>query len=415
MPSDERQRSGPGGEAGRDVLRPERLERSRLLRRRRLVALAALVVLAVLGARAIADDANEPPAFTEAARELGGARPSGSEAPGPVRFTVAATGDFLIHSPVFARALENGGGDRYDFAPMLREVRPYVEQADLAICHMETPMTDAPPAGYPVFNAPPDLAPAIASTGWDVCSTASNHTLDQGQEGIEATNRTLDRAGIAHAGSYGSRGQSERPLIVEVAGVKVAFLAYTEMTNGIPLPEPWSVALAKASRILDDARAAREQGAEAVIVNLHAGEEFQAQPSQFQRRLATTLTRSEDITAVIGQHVHLVQPIDEVNGKLVVYGEGNLISNQDVLCCPEASQDGLIALLDFVVDDQGARVESVRYVPVYVRHPDYTVLPVGDALEAGEADRAALRASYERTVDVVGKGPRIRPEPARLP
>lgn len=117
----------------------------------------------------------------------------------PVRLRVAVSGDLLIHSPVFNRALANGGGRRYDFAPMFRYLVPYLREADLAVCHVETPMTRRPPSGYPLFNTPPALARAIASVGWDVCSTASNHTLDQGQFGVDATIGSLDRAGVAHA------------------------------------------------------------------------------------------------------------------------------------------------------------------------------------------------------------------------
>lgn len=402
------------------ALRSRRAEQARVYRRRRLVALAILFVSLLLLARAVADDSNEPPPFIEgaqsgsAAAQSPGATDQGASAESePVELTVAATGDFLIHEPVFARALENGGGDRYDFRPMFREIRPYVGGADLAICHVETPMTDAAPTGYPVFNTPPALARAIADTGWDMCSTASNHSLDRGLEGIRETNAVLDQAGIAHAGSYGSRREAAQPAIFEVEGVRVALLAYTEMTNGIPLPEPWSVNLAKASRILADAHEARRAGADAVIVNLHAGEEFQSEPSDAQRRLARSLTASDDVTAVIGQHVHIPQPIEQVNGKIVVYGEGNLVSNQTAACCPEASQDGLIAMLDLVVDADGARVERARYVPVWVRHPDYTVLPVGNALREGEAPEAELRASYERTTDVAGRGARVKPVPPR--
>jgi len=380
---------------------------SKVHRRRRLLAALALAGVLALVVGAIAGGSDD-------AAETGGGA-GGGEPADPVRFTVAASGDFLIHSPVFERALANGDGKRYEFGPMFEQVRPYIEDADLGVCHVETPMTDADPLGYPVFNTPPDLARDIAQGGWDVCSTASNHSLDQGQEGIAETAKVLDQAGLGHTGSYASKADSEKPLIVDVQGVGVALLSYTEMTNGVPLPEPWSVNVGKAPEILADAREAREQGAEVVIVNLHAGDEFVAEPSEYQTELARTLTKSDDVTAVIGQHVHIVQPIEEVNGKTVVYGEGNLVSNQDVACCPEASQDGMIAMLDFVVDDKGARVEEARYVPVYVQRPEYTVLPVGDALESGEGDEAALRASYERTVDVVGKGPQVEPDPARLP
>lgn len=393
----------------------ERDERARAGRRRRFVLVGAVAVLVLLLAGALgAGDGGR--AVFERFEGGSGAPESNEAAPtAPVRFTVAASGDFLIHGPVFERASSYADGRGYDFAPMFEEIKPYIEEADLAICHVETPMGDGPPTGYPVFNTPTDLTEAIKSTGWDLCDTASNHTLDQGQEGVRSTIDALDREGIQHAGSADSREQQAEPPIVGVNGVKVAFLAYTEMTNGVPPPRPYSVNLAKAPRILADARAARERGAEVVIVNLHWGDEFQAEPSDTQTKLARTLTKSPDITTVIGQHVHIVQPIDQVNDKVVVYGEGNLVSNQDAACCPPASQDGLIALLDYVVGDEGARVESVRYVPVYVEHPDYTVLPVGDALDAGEADRAALRASYGRTTDVAGKSQLVSPEPARLP
>lgn len=394
-----------------------REDRANAVNRRRLMAagaLAALLLVLLVGLSS--DDGAEKQAFSDfrssSAQDESG-QPAEAAASEPVRFTVAASGDFLIHGPVFERARSYGGGKEYDFSPMFEEIKPYIEEADLGICHIETPMGEGPPTGYPVFNTPADLTDAIESTGWDLCSTASNHTLDQGQDGVDATIKALDRAGIEHAGSAASK-QEETP-IVDANGVKVAFLAYTEMTNGVSPPKPYSVNLAKAPEILADARAARERGAEVVIVNLHAGDEFQAEPSDSQKTLAKKLTASEDISAVIGQHVHIVQPIDEVNEKIVVYGEGNLVSNQDAACCPPASQDGLIALLSFVVDEQGARVESVRYVPVYVAHPDYTVLPVGDALKAGDGDAQALRESYKRTTNVAGKSSLVKPEPARLP
>ena len=111
----------------------------------------------------------------------------------PVHFTVSASGDLLIHSPLWERALALGGGNHYNFAPELAELKPYVADASLGICHVETPMTPAPPTSYPIFNTPPALAQGIKATGWDVCDTASNHSLDQGQSGIDDTGKAIDQ------------------------------------------------------------------------------------------------------------------------------------------------------------------------------------------------------------------------------
>jgi poly-gamma-glutamate synthesis protein (capsule biosynthesis protein) len=335
-------------------------------------------------------------------------------APKPVRLTVEVNGDLLIHSPVWERALADGNG-HYDFFPMLRDIAPYIHLADLAICHVETPMTPRPPTGYPVFNTPPALARAIRRTGWRICDTASNHSLDEGQYGIDQTGVALNRAGILHTGSFGSAAAQQRTLLLTVKGVKVAFMAYTEMTNGIPLPHPWSVNLAHAGAIRHAARLARERGAQVVIVNLHWGEEDVAQPTSFQSGLARALTRDPDITAVVGQHVHVVQPIRRVNGKLVVFGEGQLLSNQTAACCPIQSEDGMMVFLHIVVSGHDSKVASITYVPTWNRHPDYAVLPIGPALARHQDDAGVLRASYGRTTSVVGRIPHlVEPAPAHL-
>jgi hypothetical protein len=127
------------------------------------------------------------------------------------------------------------------------------------------------------------------------------------------------------------------------------------------------------------------------------------------------LAKEKAITALVGQGPHVVQPITRMAGKPVVFSEGNLISNQGADSgLAEASQDGYIALLDLVVDGRGSRVTDVRYVPTWVDHSDYEVLPVGDAIKSGEADAATLEASYDRTVTTTGRKD-ATPEPAKLP
>jgi poly-gamma-glutamate synthesis protein (capsule biosynthesis protein) len=263
---------------------------------------------------------------------------------------------------------------------------------------METPLVPGPVQGYPSFRTPPALAGDVKAIGWDVCSAASNHSLDAGQYGIGTTLRALDRAGLRHAGTARSPAEARRSTILEAKGVKVAFLSVTAVSNGQAVPHPWSFNWASAGRILADARKARRRGADAVIVNLHWGTEFSHAISPQQWALAKRLTASPAITAVVGQHVHVVQPIRWVNGKPVVFGEGNLVSNQTAGCCPAESQDGLIALIDFVAKGRSVKAKRVRYVPVWVRHPDYRVLP---------AAKGSL--SWKRTVAAAGRRGGIGP------
>jgi poly-gamma-glutamate capsule biosynthesis protein CapA/YwtB (metallophosphatase superfamily) len=213
---------------------------------------------------------------------------------------------------------------------------------------------------------------------------------------VNTTLRVLDRVGLRHAGSHRTRAGARRITFVEAKGVKIAFLAYTQLTNGQRVPHPWTLDMARARRILSDARRARREGAGAVVVNIHWGTEFDARPSSAQRRLADRLARSKAITAVVGQHVHVVQPIRWMHGKPVVFGEGNLISNQTSACCPAATQDGLIALLDLRITGSTAHAVRVRYLPTYVRHPDFTVVH-------------ARGASRRHTIRVAGHTRRVVP------
>jgi poly-gamma-glutamate synthesis protein (capsule biosynthesis protein) len=161
---------------------------------------------------------------------------------------------------------------------------------------------------------------------------------------------------------------------------------------------------------------ARQRGAQVVIVNLHWGEEDVAQPSAFQVSLADALTRDRDITAIVGQHVHIVQPIKRVHGKLVVFGEGQLLSNQTADCCPIQSEDGMMVFVHILVSGDRSKVASVSYVPTWNRHPDYLVLPVGEALRRHQEAADVLRASYARTTSVAGRIPHlVEPVPAQLP
>lgn len=331
---------------------------------------------------------------------LPGPAAAGSDAAAgrPVRLTVAASGDLLIHTPVAQRALALGGA-RHDFTPLFRPVRRWIAGADLGLCHVETPLVPGPVQGYPSFRTPPALARSIRRVGWDACSTASNHSLDAGELGVATTLRALRGAGVKATGTARSARARRRTTVMRVKGVRVALLSYTAVSNGQAVPHPWTVNWASPRLILGDARRARRRGARIVIVNLHWGSEYVHSVTPSQRALARRLTRSPAIDAIVGQHAHVVQPIRRMRGKPVVFGEGNLISNQTAACCTAAAQDGLIALIDFVVrPGRRPRARRIRYVPTWVRHPDYTVLPA-----------APGSASWNRTVSVAGRRPGIRP------
>jgi hypothetical protein len=338
--------------------------------------------------------------------------------PGPdVRsFDIVASGDLLIHSQIYQRALSLGHG-RYDFRPLFAPIRSIVSHAALAICHVETPLAAGSPSGYPTFRTPVELAAAIRWTGWDACDTASNHTMDQRQDGVVSTLDALDRAGVKHAGSYRSAAEAARILMLHVEGVKIAFLAYA-YGSGAPIGEPWSLNVISLPKIEADARRARRMGASLVVANFHWGQEFVHTPTDQQVSLAETLLRRHIVDLIIGQHVHVVQPIREIGGRFVVFGEGNLISAQTI---PLDREGGLIAVIHVRAVGRRARITGVDYIPTWVEQPGETVLPVGAALSAlthrglgSSALAEELRTSYRITVAAAGLGPHIHPIPARL-
>ncbi|MFD4795835.1 CapA family protein [Streptomyces anulatus] len=300
------------------------------------VAAIALLLAAATGCTGQQSTAPAP-SGPAAARGAGG-----QDAEGPRPFTLLAAGDVLPHSSVIDRAAADAdaaGGVGYDFAPMLAGVAPVVSGADLAFCHMETVYGEegGPYTGYPSFKSPPEVAAALRTTGFDSCSTASNHTLDDGADGVRRTLDALDGAGIRHAGSARTAAEAARPTILPAGpgkgAAKVAHLAYTYGTNDIPLPadRPWTVNLTDEGRIIEEARAARRAGADVVVLSAHWGTEWQDEPDEAQLELARRLTASADggrpdIDLIIGTHAHVPQAYEKVNGTWVVYGMGDQIA-----------------------------------------------------------------------------------------
>ncbi|MFI1281097.1 CapA family protein [Streptomyces sp. NPDC020858] len=270
--------------------------------------------------------------------ESGGPAPSGvAGSPAAKGFTLVASGDVLPHTSVIQRAANDAEGDGYDFRPMFSGVKPVVSAADLALCHMETIYGEegGPFSGYPAFKSPPDVADGLKDAGYDGCSTASNHTLDDGSAGLRRTLDRFDKVGLKHAGSARTAAEAATVTTYTAGSAKVAHLAYTYDTNGYPLPEgqPWAVNLMKQDKIIADARAARTAGADVVLVSVHWGTEWQTEPDATQLSLGKALTASQtagrpDIDLILGTHAHIPQPYEKVNGTWIAYGMGDQVAGE---------------------------------------------------------------------------------------
>ena len=143
--------------------------------------------------------------------------PTTTAPPPPERVTLAFTGDLLPHDAVVARAQAYGApsGVAYDFRPMLAQVGPLLSRVDLALCHLEVPLSadNALIAGYPSFSGPREMGQAIATAGYDGCSTASNHSLDQRADGVVATLDVLDQDRGGHSGTGRTAEEGGGPVL----------------------------------------------------------------------------------------------------------------------------------------------------------------------------------------------------------
>lgn len=329
-----------------------------------------------------------------------------SEASPVTTLTVVAAGDLLVHEPLTAQAAADaraGGRAGHDFTEVLAAVAPVISEADLAICHMEQPLAEpeGPFTGYPLFSAPPQLADAAAAAGFDTCSTASNHSLDTGVEGVVRTLDNLDRVGIAHAGTARTEREAATPTTLDVRGVRVAHLSYTFSLNGIPLPDdkPWIANVIDPEAVLAEARRARKAGAEIVIVSLHWGTEYQVEADEGQLGLARRLLAGPEIDLIVGHHAHVVQPFEKIGDKWVAYGLGNLTARFPD-GSPENTRDSVVPRFTFTrVADGTWKVTHVDVVAAFMEyHPAARVVNLPAALAGRDLD-PETRSRYARALE----------------
>jgi poly-gamma-glutamate synthesis protein (capsule biosynthesis protein) len=336
------------------------------------------------------------------AKTAEGGSSSGTDSAGGGReITLLVTGEMLIHPRVSRKAAEYGraGGTDYDFAPMFDLVRPLIAEADLALCHLEVQLgvPGVEIAAFPRLAAPAELADALAGVGFDGCSTASNHANDQGDAGVWSTIAALDAAGLAHTGTATTPSLAGG-VLYDLDGMTLGQLSYTYAIQAHRRAHLWSINKIDPAQILSDASVLKARGADFVAVSLHWGSEFRHQPTRSQRTIAEELMASDLIDLIVGHHAHVLQPIEYFNGKPVLFGLGNFLSNQAPDCCGVDSGDGAAVLLRLEQVDGNWRVLAIEYVPTWVhrRAGGYLVRPTAGYREEDRAWRY-LRASLART------------------
>ena len=321
---------------------------------------------------------------------------------------MAFSGDVLAHRAVNRGAMQPDG--TYDYVPMFANVAPLISSVDLAICHLESPVG---PNGEVIVEperiaVAATIGVALASAGYDRCSTASNHSLNGGVFGVQATIDALAAAGVGQSGMASSAAEVLPP-ILEINGVKVAHLAYAYGFDGdrAPAGEEWRANLIDPARIVSDAQAERALGAEVVVLRLHWGSTRAVQATEAQRRVAEAVTASGAIDVIVGHHADLLQPIEQVNGVWVVWGLGNHLSNHPTSDeWPAATQDGAIVTIAVQRGPDGSiAVEQPIVHPTWCdRDHGWVIRLTSEANDPAlsESVRGQLRASEERTRRLLG-------------
>lgn len=285
----------------------------------------------------------------------------------PRTLTVTAGGDVLTTNSVLAAGRRAAtDGERYDFGPMYEGLRSVTAEADLSICHMELPVgrpgahvgyIGVSPFGGFQLIAPFEMAIGIRAAGFDRCSTASNHDYDAGVDGINSTLDSLDAVGLSHTGT--ARVPSEAlPDPFTVNGVSVAHLSYSVYNNNHDPQDAWRHNhVTSPDEIAADVHHVRGQGAELVIVSIHLSQEMLRAPTVTDRLFATRLIAAADVDLIVHHGPHVVQPVEVVDGTLVYWSVGNMMSGMGVSGHgryeDKRTLDGLMATVEFLETSNG--------------------------------------------------------------
>jgi poly-gamma-glutamate capsule biosynthesis protein CapA/YwtB (metallophosphatase superfamily) len=310
------------------------------------------------------------------------------------RATLAAVGDVLMHEAV-KRSAEAHRSDSPDggYSWLYAPIADLLSQPDLTFANLETPIAPGSTSGTReyVFNAPPEALAALRRAGVDLVSVANNHAFDQGRPGFEETLRRVEAAGLRAVGA-GASDRPAGPVRVEAGGLAIAFLGWAHFFNQggneCPSPAPGAppclqAALLDRARAVEAVRAAAAQ-ADAVVVSLHWGNEYEAQPRAEDVELAHQLADAGALV-ILGHHPHVLQPVELYRRSdgataVIAYSLGNFVSNQSRKyvhgVTPEkvaATRDGALLRITLARRDYGrgvvrTEVDGADYLPLWTEN-----------------------------------------------
>lgn len=333
--------------------------------------------------------------------------------------SVLAAGDIMFHIPQIDSARIGAG--EYDFSPVFKYVKKYIQDTDISIANFETVTVDERKySGFPRFNSPSASILALKDAGFDILSTANNHCLDQGKQGIISTLKNIEDTGLKSIGTYDS--PQIEPMIEKVKGIEIGLLSYTYGVNGLDSllsreELSYMVNLIDEHKIEEDIAYLKEKDVDIILVFIHWGHEYHREPSNYQVELGNKMIQW-GANIIFGSHPHIVQrtEIIEHNGRdnFIIYSMGNFISNQSEHTMGNPyTEDGVMVKIDIekdLISGQTA-IKIIDYIPTWVyRYREegkmkYAILPVEDVLNGNigiDLDKTTLLRVEKSYRDTMG-------------
>lgn len=340
---------------------------------------------------------------------------------------MSVIGDIMCHNSQYKDAYNSKTGT-YDFSYVFEDVKQYVSSADIAIGNLETTFAGKEKgySNYPRFNTPEQLARNLKDFGIDVLSTSNNHSMDTNYNGVVSTLDYLDEAGVAHTGTNRSFEEQRTILVKDVNGIKIAFLAFTYGTNGIPVPtdKSYCVNLIDDDFILKQIELAKKENPDLICVNMHWGVEYQTKQNKEQERLADLLFKN-GVDIILGSHPHVLQPMEKKKITLddgtekecfVIYSLGNFMSGQT----KANTRNSIILNIDITKSGETGKITigEVDYVPIYMYKASsggtqrYKVLDIKKSISdyetglnksIGQATYATLKSELNKIQSIIEK------------